>query len=185
MVLTEEILAEIEAHSQEGLELLLELAKIPAPSNHEEKRAEFCKEWLTAQGCRGVYIDEALNVIYPVGVTENNPVAVVMAHSDVVFPDTEPLPLTISDGKIHCPGIIDDTANAVALMAAAKYIGQNNFIPKDTGLLLVVNSGEEGLGNLKGVRQIAKEMKMSVGNVKTNLHRTRIKIKEILKVGGF
>ena len=157
MQLSKEIINYIESHHQETLDLLIELAQIPAPSNHEEKRAEFCKEWLTAQGCRGVYIDEALNVIYPVGVTENNPVAVVMAHSDVVFPDTEPLPLTISDGKIHCPGIIDDTANAVALMAAAKYIGQNNFIPKDTGLLLVVNSGEEGLGNLKGVRQIAKD----------------------------
>ena len=157
MQLSQQITNYIDAQHDENLDLLIELAQIPAPSNHEEKRAAFCKEWLTAQGCQGVYIDEALNVIYPLGLTEDNPVAVVMAHSDVVFPDTEPLPLTISEGKIHCPGIIDDTANAVALMVAAKYIAQNNLQPKDMGVLLVVNSGEEGLGNLKGVRQIAKD----------------------------
>jgi RimJ/RimL family protein N-acetyltransferase len=76
---------------------LVELAKIPAPSNHEEKRAAFCKEWLEKQGAQGVYIDEALNVIWPVGCTENNPLKVFMAHSDVVFPDTEELPLVLSD----------------------------------------------------------------------------------------
>ena len=157
MQLSQQIIDHIESHHDENLDLLIELAQIPAPSNHEEKRAAFCKEWLTAQGCQGVYIDEALNVIYPLGLTDNNPIAVVMAHSDVVFPDTTPLPLTISEGKIHCPGIIDDTANAVALMTAAKYIAQKNLQPKDMGVLLVVNSGEEGLGNLKGVRQIAKD----------------------------
>ena len=41
-MLNQEILSYIEAHSQEAYELLLTLARIPAPSNHEEKRAEFC-----------------------------------------------------------------------------------------------------------------------------------------------
>ena len=43
-MLNQEILSYIEAHSQEAYELLLTLARIPAPSNHEEKRAEFCRE---------------------------------------------------------------------------------------------------------------------------------------------
>lgn len=157
MHLSKEILNYIESHNQEAIDLLIELAQIPAPSNHEEKRAAFCKDWFKTQGCKNVYIDEALNVIWPIGVTNDNPVAVIMAHSDVVFPDTTPLPLAIAEGKIHCPGIIDDTANAVALMMAAKYIAQNNLQPKGMGVLLVVNSGEEGLGNLKGSRQIVKD----------------------------
>jgi len=152
-----DILKYIEDHQQEAFDLLVELARIPAPSNHEEKRAAFCKTWLERQGARGVYIDDALNVIYPVGCEENKPLAVVMAHSDVVFPDTEMLPLMVEDGKIKCPGVGDDTANMVALMMAAKYIAQHSLMPREQGLLLILNSGEEGLGNLKGTRKIFQD----------------------------
>jgi acetylornithine deacetylase/succinyl-diaminopimelate desuccinylase-like protein len=48
----------------------------------------------------------------------------------------------------------DDTANVVALLMAAKYITEKKLCPKDLGILLVVNSCEEGLGNLKGCRKI-------------------------------
>ncbi len=157
MKLNEQITTYIADHKQEAFELLVTLAQIPAPSNHEEKRAEFCREWLVQQGAKGVYIDDALNVVYPIGCTENNSIVVYMAHSDVVFPDTTPLPLRIEDGKIFCPGVGDDTANVVALMMAAKYIAQNDLMPKDHGILLVVNSGEEGLGNLKGSRKIVEQ----------------------------
>lgn len=154
MVLSKEILEHIEANSQEALDLLMELGKIPAPSNHEEKRAVFCKEWLEKHGAKGVYIDEALNVVYPVGNVESGPLVVFMAHTDVVFPDTEELPMRIEDGKLYCPGIGDDTIHLVALLMAAKYIAQNNLVPKDVGMLLVANAGEEGLGNLKGCKKI-------------------------------
>ena len=154
MKLSAEILAYIEDHRQEAFDLLVQLAQIPAPSNYEEKRAEFCRDWLRAQGAEGVYIDEALNVVYPVGCTEDNGLMVFMAHSDVVFPDTQLLPLKVTDGKIFCPGIADDTANVVALLMGAKYIAQTGITSKDCGLLLIVNSGEEGLGNLKGSRHI-------------------------------
>ncbi|MBQ7049511.1 MAG: M20/M25/M40 family metallo-hydrolase, partial [Firmicutes bacterium] len=149
MILNETILKYIEEHKDEAFELLVELAQIPAPSNQEEKRAEFIKKWLEAQGAEGVYIDEALNVIYPVGVTETNPLVVFAAHSDVVFGDTDQLPLVIEDGLIKCPGVGDDTANLVMLLMAAKYIAENKIVPKSCGMLLVANSGEEGLGNLK------------------------------------
>lgn len=157
MKLTQEMNAYIEAHSQEAYDLLLELAQIPAPSNREEKRAEFCKSWLQKQGAQGVFIDEALNVVYPVGGTDDGPLMVFMAHSDVVFPDMDPLPLSVKDGRIYCPGIGDDTANVVALLMVAKYIAQTGITPKDCGILLVVNAGEEGLGDLKGSRRIMEQ----------------------------
>lgn len=157
MELSNKVLEYIKGHSQETYELLLTLGKIPAPSNHEEKRAEFCKNWLEQQGAKGVYIDSALNVIYPVGCTENSPLVVFMAHTDVVFPDTQELPLVVEDGKIKAPGIGDDTANLCALLMCAKYIAQNQLTPGDTGMLIVANAGEEGLGNLKGSRQICKD----------------------------
>ena len=154
MQLSQQILTYIDQHREESYQLLLELAQIPSPSNHEEKRAAFCQEWLTRQGAKGVYIDDALNVIYPVGPTDSGPLTVFMAHSDVVFPDTTPLPLKVEDGLIKCPGVGDDTANVVALMTAAKFIAQEGLTPAEGGMLLVINSGEEGLGNLKGSRKI-------------------------------
>ena len=153
-MLNERVLTAIESCQKEAFDLLVELAQIPAPSNHEEKRAEFCKNWLEKQGAQGVYVDEALNVVYPVGCTDSNPVVIFVAHSDVVFPDTEPLPLTIADGRIYCPGVGDDTANAVALLMVAQYIARHAVLPKDWGVVLAINSGEEGLGNLKGTRKL-------------------------------
>ena len=154
MNLTNEILSSIESYADEALGLLTELAQIPAPSNHEERRAEFCLNWLRSQGAQSAYIDEALNVIYPVGDTGENDLMVFMAHSDVVFPDTAPLPLRVENGRIYCPGVGDDTANAVALLTVAGHIAREKLQPKDCGVLLVINSGEEGLGNLKGSRKI-------------------------------
>ena len=144
----------IEAHQQEHLELLLTLAQIPAPSNREEKRAEFILNWLQANGGGDAYLDDALNVILPLGVTGENPLAVFAAHSDVVFPDTEPLPLRMEDGKIFCPGVGDDTASVVSLLMCAKYLLEAGVQPKDCGILIVIDSGEEGLGNLKGIRHL-------------------------------
>lgn len=154
MELTNEMTAWVEEHFQAHYELLLELARIPAPSNQEERRAEFCKAWLEDMGAEGVYIDEALNVIYPIGCDGDKPIAVFMAHSDVVFPDLTPLPLKVENGRICCPGVGDDTASVVSLLVAARYIAEKKLRPREWGVLLVVNSGEEGLGNLKGSRKI-------------------------------
>lgn len=154
MKLNQEVLDLIDSWQEEHLQLLTTLAQIPAPSNQEERRARFCKSWLEQAGAEGVYIDDALNVIYPIGVTQSNPLVIFAAHSDVVFPDLEPLPLEIRDGKIFCPGIGDDSACVAALMMAAKYLAQHRLQTKDCGVLLVINSGEEGLGNLKGTRKL-------------------------------
>ena len=154
MKLSSDIHSYIEAHEKESLDLLLNLAVIPAFSGREEERAAFCKKWLEEQGAQGVYIDEALNVVYPVGCEDGKDMVVFMAHSDVVFPDTNPLPLRVQDGKIFCPGIGDDSANAAALLTAAKYIAQKGLAPREKGVLLVINAGEEGLGNLKGCKAI-------------------------------
>lgn len=157
MTLSNEILTEIEALAPDSFDLLLTLAQIPAPSHHEERRAQFCLDWLRRQGAEDAYIDSALNVIYPIGDDGTKDLMVFMAHSDVVFPDTDPLPLRVEGGRICCPGVGDDTANAVALLTAAGHIAREKLLPKDCGVLLVVNSCEEGLGNLKGSRKIMED----------------------------
>ncbi len=101
--------------------LLKTLVEIPAPSHHEEKRAEYIKGWLEGFGAKGVYIDEAKNCVLP----------------------------------INCDGC-DDSSSLAILLMVAKFIILNDIKPK-RGILIVANSCEEGLGNLKGVRQLFKD----------------------------
>ena len=87
-----------------------------------KKRAAFCKEWLEKQGAKNVTIDKALNVVYPINCEGSDEIVAVMAHSDTVFPDMEPMPLRIEDGKIFSPGIGDDTANVAIMLMIVKFI---------------------------------------------------------------
>lgn len=142
------------SHQQELLQLIRDLCAIPAPSHHEEARAEFCLNWFHANGCPEAFVDEALNVIAPYGVTEEGPVTLFCAHTDTVFPDTQPLPFYEDADRFYCPGVCDDTANLAILMICARYFFRNK--PKTVmGLVFVANSCEEGLGNLKGCRALA------------------------------
>ena len=136
-------------------QLIRDLCAIPAPSNHEEKRAEFCRRWFSENLGPEAFVDEALNVIFPYSVTEGGDLVVVMAHTDTVFPDTEPMPFSEEGGIMRCPGITDDTANLAVLMICARYIVRN-ALPVRHGVIFVANSGEEGLGNLKGTRAIVE-----------------------------
>lgn len=153
----QEVLSYLEQHRERFLCAVRELAQIPAPSNHEELRAQWCKQHLESLGATGVFIDDALNVIFPFHVgEEQTDLCAVLGHTDVVFPDTNPLPFREENGRFYAPGIGDDTTNAVAVMEMAAMAIDLNLTPK-TGILFVLNSGEEGLGNLKGVRRLMEE----------------------------
>lgn len=137
---------------------LKELCSIPAPSHFEEKRAKYCKNWLEKNGAKGVYIDKALNVVFPINCEESSKITTFVAHTDTVFPDTEPFAFFDDGEKIHCPGVADDAASVVCLLLTAKFFIENN-IKAENGIMFVLNSCEEGLGNLKGTRQIFSDYK--------------------------
>lgn len=143
-------------HFDELVALLKELCEIPAPSHFEQKRAEYCLAWLERAGAKGVYIDEAFNVVFPLNCENSNEITAVVAHTDTVFSDTEPMPYHDDGERIFCPGVGDDTASVAVLLFAAKYFIENKIRPPK-GLLFVCNSCEEGLGNLKGTKQIFRE----------------------------
>lgn len=144
--------AAIEAMQPEVVELIKALCAIPAPSHHEERRAAFICKWFCERGMRAE-IDEALNVCCPMGLENHEEIVVIMAHTDTVFPDMEPMPLKEENGKLYCPGVGDDTTNVAALMMIADYLHKTGVKPA-CGVLFVANSCEEGLGNLKGCKAI-------------------------------
>ena len=141
-----------EEHSHELKQLLRELCGITAPSNDEGRRAEFCLEWFKRHGAKDAYIDSANNVILPIGCEGSNRITVIAAHTDTVFSDVEPMPMREEDGRLYCPGVGDDTASLAVLMLTALAVMEQGT--PEGGILFVANSGEEGLGNLRGVRQL-------------------------------
>ena len=130
-----------------------ELCVIPAPSHYEDRRAAYCLEKLKEFGFEGAFIDKAKNVICEIKTDQTDRTVIFAAHTDVVFPDMEPLPFREDEKDIYCPGCGDDTVCVAQLMSVMKKV-------KDTGkapvcnVVFALNSCEEGLGNLKGIRAV-------------------------------
>lgn len=143
-----------QAHEEE-LALLRELARIPAPTGDEGRRAAFVADWLRAQGARRVEVTPERNVCCWLGdgPDDPRPLRIFAAHLDIVAPDTEPLPLAEDDERLYAPGVGDDTANLVGLLMATKYLlAHPEALAGHCQTLVVADAGEEGLGNLAGVK---------------------------------
>ena len=140
------------------VELLKTLARIPAPSGHEEARARFVERWLTDAGATRVGVDDAKNVVCTLGDGSASRLVAFSAHTDIVAPDTAPLPMHEDGDRLLAPGVGDDTANLVGLLMATRHlIAHPKLIPPGLGVLVVANSCEEGLGNLRGTRALYEE----------------------------
>lgn len=140
---------------EELLKLHKELCLIPAPSHFEDERAAYILKYLQDAGVKNAYIDEAKNVICTFGKPSDK-LVVFTAHTDTVFPMDTPLNYVDDGEKIYCPGAGDDTGCLAGLLTCVKYMAENNIVPNRT-IMFVANSCEEGLGNLKGCRQIFKD----------------------------
>ncbi len=153
----------IENRFEGHLELLERLAAVPAPSHREDKRAAFLLNELEKMGY-AAYADGAKNVVVPLGEELPGKFTVYMAHTDVVFPDEDVLPVRREGGRLYAPGVGDDTANVTAILRILAYVREKGLKPKEP-LLFVLNSCEEGLGNLKGVREIMRAFEGRVREV--------------------
>lgn len=155
-MLSEKCLDFIEQHENELLSLIETLCGICAPSNNEWKRTEFVEQWLKEHGCESVKVDQAGNVLYYYQTDQHDEWMLALAHMDTVFPDLEPMPFVVEGNLMKCPGVGDDTTNLAVLMMTARFLAETKPEMK-MGLLLAADTGEEGLGNLKGCRQIMKD----------------------------
>lgn len=161
----------VKQNEHELILLVEELVLIPAPSHKEIKRAEFCRNWLAARGIKQTRMDNAGNMIYEYNVQKEKKNLLFMAHMDTVFAEDTPLAIKRENGRISCPGISDDTVNVAILLLMIKYLyEQSPAFSK--GLILCANVCEEGLGNLKGSRELITEYENRIlGVVSFDLYR--------------
>lgn len=160
----EQIRAYAAAHAEEARRLTEALCRIPAPSGKERARAEFCKSWLERYGAQGIRIDDADNMALELNAAGSDAMTVLTAHTDTVFPDTEPMEVHQGGGRLLCPGVGDDTANLAVLLLATRFLLEQGIAPK-RGLVIAANSGEEGLGNLRGCRRLMADYRGRVARM--------------------
>ena len=130
----------------------LEVARIPAPPFGEQARSEWLLERFLEHGLHNVHVDEVGNVfgVRP-GVTDK--VVAVSAHMDTVFPAGTPLNVRREGARLYGPGVSDNGAGLAALLGLAAALGRVR-IETLAPILFIANVGEEGEGDLRGMRQI-------------------------------
>lgn len=135
------------------LEFTIAVQQIPAPTFAEAQRAAFVHERFLAEGLSDVSMDQIGNVYGRLPGGESAPPLVVSAHTDTVFPESTNLSLVYSSKKIEGPGIGDNSLGVAGLFGLLWLLRQRSIIlPGD--LWLVANVGEEGLGDLRGMRAV-------------------------------
>lgn len=130
-----------------------ELCEIPAPPFKEERRAAEYRRRMEALGLRNVRIDSVGNVLGERPGTGTGPTVVVAGHLDTVFPEGTDVTVRERDGRLYGPGIGDNCRGLAAILAVARAFEQANVQAAGT-IVFVGNVGEEGPGNLRGVRHL-------------------------------
>jgi len=152
-----EAFAWFRASSRELEDLQLELTAVPAPPWGEAARAEWLRARFEDLGLSEVQQDDLGNVfgVLP-GSEPTAPLVALSAHLDTVFPAGTLIQVSREGGKLYGPGISDNGAGLVALLAMARVLKETG-IEHASPLVFIGNVGEEGEGDLRGMRHIFEQ----------------------------
>jgi len=146
-------------HGQQMLRWQAELVAIPAPPFGEDKRGDWLAERFTEAGLSDIHRDSVGNVF---GIradyslqsnVDEGRVVLLSAHLDTVFPAGTRIEPILKDDRIEGPGVCDNGAGVVGMLAIAHALVESQM-PLGTTLIFCGNVGEEGEGDLRGVRHI-------------------------------
>ena len=133
------------------------LTEIPAPPFQEAQRAAAVKLLLVSSGLE-VQIDKTGNVIGELRGTNEKEIVVLSAHLDTVFPASTEIKVRHEGNRLLAPGISDNGTGLAALIAIARACHEAHIKPRRT-ILFVADVGEEGEGNLRGMRALIEAYK--------------------------
>lgn len=131
----------------------IRICSIPASPFGEQRRAEYFRDKFSQLGLSEVEIDEEGNCLGLILGRSLSPLIVVSAHLDTVFSPETDFTIVRSGERLLAPGIADDGCGLAALIAIAQAIQAEKIKPEGS-ILLVGTVGEEGEGNLRGVRYL-------------------------------
>jgi len=142
------------SHEPELRDWQLEVAAIPAPPFGESNRAHWLRARFAELGLQDVHVDKLGNVLgVRAGADASAKLVAVTAHIDTVFSAETPLNIRREGDRLCGAGISDNGAGIVGLLALASALRAAD-VGHTAGLLFIGNVGEEGEGDLRGMRHI-------------------------------
>lgn len=143
----------IEELEEQTLEEHIMLTEIPAPPFKEEVRAKKFAQMLQQSGADSVWIDEVGNVIALRKGSKGEKTVALDAHLDTVFPEGTDVTVKHKGDTLIAPGIGDDTRGLMVVLTVLRALEKNN-IETEADVLFIGTVGEEGLGDLRGVKHL-------------------------------
>ena len=148
----------IKADHKKTIEEQIQLSTIPSPPFKELMRGQEYLKRLAAAGVKDVQMDTEGNVCGLLPGTGKGPKLLLTAHLDTVFPEGTDTTVREKDGKLYGPGISDDARGLASVLGVARAFKASGL--KTVGDVMVCgNVGEEGLGNLRGVKALFRNHK--------------------------
>jgi tripeptide aminopeptidase len=138
------------------IENQIRLSEIPAPPFQESARGEEMRRMFQQAGLRNVRVDKAGNVLGERPGAAPRPHVVIAAHLDTVFPQGTNVTVRRDSAVLHGPGIGDDSRGLAVLVAIARALNQAK-VQTPGSLTFVADVGEEGLGDLRGMKTLFDE----------------------------
>lgn len=168
-----ELVARVTALSAQFVEPIAELAAaiaaVPAPTNDEAERARFVADKLTTLGHADVTVDHLSDVIGRLPGKDTAKALLLAAHIDTVFPRATPITVSREGDVLAAPGIGDNSVSvaAVALIGTAlEQLGHELAVD----VFITGNVGEEGLGDLRGMRAVVDALPQLGGAIAVEGH---------------
>ena len=146
-------LNQLRAENEWTLEQQVSICEIPAPPFGEARRAEEFRRRLISLGLTDARIDAEGNVIARRRGVARHPAVVLSGHLDTVFPESTNVQVTRQGTLFKGPGIGDDCRGLAVLLAVARALATAR-VQTQGDILFVGTVGEEGPGNLRGVRHL-------------------------------
>ena len=132
------------------------ITEIPAPPYKEQERAAYYLEQMRSRGLQNAYIDSEGNVIGVRKGTGEGPIFLISAHLDTVFPEGTDTTVKLRGGRYYAPGIGDDTRGLAALLSVIDTLNASG-IETIGDVIFAGNVGEEGTGDLRGIKAIFRD----------------------------
>jgi tripeptide aminopeptidase len=148
----------IRADHERFVRELIALTEIPAPPFKEERRARAYLGMLGQHGLADVERDEEGNVMGVRRGTGGGPMLAVLAHLDTVFPEGTDVKVRREGTRLMAPGIGDDTRGLALMLSVIRAMNTAKFATR-SDILFVGNVGEEGEGDLRGVKYLLRKGK--------------------------
>ncbi len=146
----------IAAGEPETIAEQIRLTEIPAPPFLEQQRAEYYLQQMQRRGLPEAYIDAEGNVIGLYRGSGEGPLLAIAAHLDTVFPLETDLAVEQRDGRYYAPGISDDGRGLTVLLTLIETLSSSAITTRGD-ILFIGNVGEEGLGDLRGIKAIFRD----------------------------